>query len=123
MKIRAASKGIRLALLSTAALTCGWTAEAHERPASAPEPGLIQKAEHAVQHGVGAAASGIERGVKATARGVQAAASGIERGASAAARGIEKGAQATTRAADAAASRVGIDRPASPASAPSTTPR
>lgn len=101
------------------ALGCAAGAHAHEpvRPASASEPSLIEKAEHAVQHGVSAAASGIERGARATARGVEAAASGVQRGAKAAARGVEKGAQATAGAVDTAADKIGIDRTAA-ASAP-----
>ncbi|WP_418316244.1 hypothetical protein [Piscinibacter sakaiensis] len=98
------------------AIGLGTTACAHDTPraASAPEPSLIDKAEHAVQHGVSATASGLERGAKATERGVKAAAGGVERGAKAAARGIEKGAHATANAVETAARKVGI-APAEPA--------
>jgi len=69
-------------------------------------PGVVQKVERAVEHGVEAAASGVKRGAKAAAHGVQVAASATARGVQAAASGVAKGASAAAHGVESVAGKV-----------------
>ncbi len=62
---------------------------------------VVQKVEHAIEHGVKAGIHGVDHGL-------HAAAGGIEHGAHAAERGVARGAQASSHAIDTAAKKVGI---------------
>ncbi|MFO1337336.1 MAG: hypothetical protein U1F53_03735 [Burkholderiaceae bacterium] len=88
--------------------------------AAEPEPqapSVVEKVEHAIEHGAQAAASGVQRGAKAAARGVERAASATARGVHAAASGVARGASVAARGAETAANKVkGAVSPASSAS-------
>jgi uncharacterized phage protein gp47/JayE len=103
----------------SALLLIGSVALAGTAHAAGQETGVVTKVERAVEHGVAAAASGVQRAASAAARGVErgakAAASGVERGVKAAASGVERGAKATARAARTVAGKVGGEAASAPA--------
>lgn len=69
-------------------------------------PGVLQKVEHAVEHGAKVTVRGVKRGAKATAHGARVAARATTRGVKAAARGIAKGASSAAQSVESAASKV-----------------